>query len=158
MPSCFKAIYWQLQLSNCNHFCILAVQTNFIKLINRASNTLFIIRTDSHKIIYPFYLYQCKTVTNFLFFTLDFLLRHPHLHLFTDELFSAGVMSLRAHITKAKTSPLLTKKIIIIPPPPRTHPVLMRKIKYRKIPKTSPGAYIFQRPFLRGLFLEGLIF
>ena len=33
-------------------------------------------------------------------------------------------------------------------------------IKYRKIPKISPGAYIkfFQRPFLRGLFLEGLIF
>ena len=30
--------------------------------------------------------------------------------------------------------------------------------KYRKIPKKSPGAYIFQRPFLRGLFLEGLIF
>ena len=29
---------------------------------------------------------------------------------------------------------------------------------YRKIPKMSPGAYIFQRPFLRGLFLEGLIF
>ena len=29
--------------------------------------------------------------------------------------------------------------------------------KYRKIPKISPGAYIFQRPFLRGLFLEGLI-
>ena len=28
---------------------------------------------------------------------------------------------------------------------------------YRKIPKISPGAYIFQRPFLRGLFLEGLI-
>ena len=26
------------------------------------------------------------------------------------------------------------------------------------IPKISPGAYIFQRPFLRGLFLEGLIF
>ena len=26
---------------------------------------------------------------------------------------------------------------------------------YRKIPKISPGAYIFQRPFLRGLFLEG---
>ena len=25
---------------------------------------------------------------------------------------------------------------------------------YRKIPKISPGAYIFQRPFLRGLFLE----
>ena len=33
-----------------------------------------------------------------------------------------------------------------------------RKKKYRKIPKTSPGAYIFQRPFLRGLFMEGLIF
>ena len=29
---------------------------------------------------------------------------------------------------------------------------------YLKIPKISPGAYIFQRPFLRGLFLEGLIF
>ena len=29
---------------------------------------------------------------------------------------------------------------------------------YRKMPKISPGAYIFQRPFLRGLFLEGLIF
>ena len=29
---------------------------------------------------------------------------------------------------------------------------------YRKIPKISPGAYIFQKPFLRGLFLEGLIF
>ena len=28
---------------------------------------------------------------------------------------------------------------------------------YRKIPKVSPGAYIFQRPFLRGLYLEGLI-
>ena len=30
--------------------------------------------------------------------------------------------------------------------------------KYRKIPKISLGAYIFQRPFLRGLFLEGPIF
>ena len=30
---------------------------------------------------------------------------------------------------------------------------------YRKIPKESPGArYIFQRPILRGIFLEGLIF
>ena len=29
---------------------------------------------------------------------------------------------------------------------------------YRKIPKISPGAYIFQRPFLRGLFLEGPMF
>ena len=32
------------------------------------------------------------------------------------------------------------------------------QIIYRKIPKISPGAYIFQKPFLRGLFLEGLIF
>ena len=31
-------------------------------------------------------------------------------------------------------------------------------ILYRKIPKISPRAYIFQRPFLRGLFLEGVIF
>ena len=30
--------------------------------------------------------------------------------------------------------------------------------KYRKIPKISPASYIFERPFLRGLFLEGLKF
>ena len=30
--------------------------------------------------------------------------------------------------------------------------------KYRKIPKISPDAYIFQRLFFGGLFLEGLIF
>ena len=30
--------------------------------------------------------------------------------------------------------------------------------EYRKIPKISPGVYIFHRPFLRGLFVEGLIF
>ena len=29
---------------------------------------------------------------------------------------------------------------------------------YRKIPKMSRGGNIFERPFLRGLFLEGLIF
>ena len=29
---------------------------------------------------------------------------------------------------------------------------------YRKIPKISPTAYIFQSPFLRGLYSEGLIF
>ena len=29
---------------------------------------------------------------------------------------------------------------------------------YRKIPKISPGAYIFQRPFLKGLFVEGLTY
>ena len=30
--------------------------------------------------------------------------------------------------------------------------------KYRKIRKISLGAYIFQTPFLRRLFLEGLVF
>ena len=30
--------------------------------------------------------------------------------------------------------------------------------EYRKIPKISPGAYIFQGPFLRDLFLEGPLF
>ena len=29
---------------------------------------------------------------------------------------------------------------------------------YRRIPKIRPGTYTFQRPFLKGLFLEGLIF
>ena len=29
---------------------------------------------------------------------------------------------------------------------------------YRKIPKISPGANFFQRPFLRGLYLERLIY
>ena len=29
---------------------------------------------------------------------------------------------------------------------------------YGKIPKISPGAYIFQRPFLKGLLVEGLIY
>ena len=29
---------------------------------------------------------------------------------------------------------------------------------YRKVLKISPGAYIFQRPFLRSLFLERLIY
>ena len=28
----------------------------------------------------------------------------------------------------------------------------------RKIPNISPGTYILQRPLLRGLFLEGLIY
>ena len=31
-------------------------------------------------------------------------------------------------------------------------------LTYRKIPRINLGAYIFQRLFLRGLFLEGLIF
>ena len=29
--------------------------------------------------------------------------------------------------------------------------------KYRKIPKISPEAYILQRPFLRGLYMEGTL-
>ena len=29
---------------------------------------------------------------------------------------------------------------------------------YRKTPIISPGAYIFERPFWRSLFLEGLIY
>ena len=37
-------------------------------------------------------------------------------------------------------------------------PVPKVAVTYRKIPKISPGDDIFQRPFLRGLFLEGLIF
>ena len=36
--------------------------------------------------------------------------------------------------------------------------VLLFSASYRKIPKISPGAYIFQRPLLRGKFLEGLIY
>ena len=31
-------------------------------------------------------------------------------------------------------------------------------VDYRKITKMSPGGYIFQRPFLRGIFLEGLMY
>ena len=40
------------------------------------------------------------------------------------------------------------------------HAILFGKLrrKYCKIPKISPRAYIFQRPFLRGLFWEGLIY
>ena len=36
--------------------------------------------------------------------------------------------------------------------------ILAILIANRKIPKISPGAYIFQRSFLRGLFVEGPIF
>ena len=37
-------------------------------------------------------------------------------------------------------------------------PYFPLSVTYRKIPKMSLCAYIFQRPFLRGLFLERLIF
>ena len=33
-----------------------------------------------------------------------------------------------------------------------------RELRYRKIRKIRPGAYIFQRSFLRGLYWEGLIY
>ena len=42
--------------------------------------------------------------------------------------------------------------------PPFSVRIILMELKYRKIPKISPGAYIFQRPFLRGLFLEGPIY
>ena len=32
---------------------------------------------------------------------------------------------------------------------------MVHSVLYRKIAKISPGAYIFQRPFLRGLSTEG---
>ena len=35
---------------------------------------------------------------------------------------------------------------------------LSLNVTFRKIPKISPRSYIFQRPFLRGLFLDGPIF
>ena len=35
---------------------------------------------------------------------------------------------------------------------------LSRKVTYPKIPKRSPGSCVFQRSFLRGLFLDGLLF
>ena len=38
---------------------------------------------------------------------------------------------------------------------PRSNP--FNPLKYHKIPKISPGAYIFQRPFFKGLILEGPI-
>ena len=54
---------------------------------------------------------------------------------------------------------------ILIPAPPIFHGKLSggeaekkKKQRYRKIPKISPGTYIFQRPFLRGLYSEGLMY
>ena len=37
-----------------------------------------------------------------------------------------------------------------------THMAAQPNITYRKIPKISPGAYIFQRAFLRGLIFGGV--
>ena len=68
--------------------------------INHAGiNTLFIIRTDSHKIIYPVYLYlqNCQQFV----LTLDFLLVHLHICFLMEELFSVHAMSLCAYIMQA---------------------------------------------------------
>ena len=58
-----------------------------------------------------------------------------------------------SHVTRRQTSkaswPQLFKRRIALSSGLRN---------YRKIPKISPRAYIFQRAFLRGSFLEGLIF
>ena len=51
--------------------------------------------------------------------------------------------------TRTKIFPQLTAQLSCL---------FQKNENYCKIPKISPGAYIFQRPFLRGLFLEGLIF
>ena len=48
--------------------------------------------------------------------------------------------------------------------PPQSSSAIKSKMEgtttqtYHKIPKISPGAYIFQKPFLRGLYSEGLIY
>ena len=36
--------------------------------------------------------------------------------------------------------------------------LILSEFRNHKIPKISPGAYIFLRPFLRGLFFEELIY
>ena len=41
---------------------------------------------------------------------------------------------------------------------PKDLPTLFMSTTYHKIPKISPGADIFQRSFLRGLYSEGLIY
>ena len=66
------------------------------------------------------------------------------------------MLSLVSNLTLAKK--LVNEKIIIIIIIIIIVIIIIDKRSYRKIPKISPGVYIFQRPFLRGLFLEGLIF
>ena len=48
--------------------------------------------------------------------------------------------------------------MVFVPPPQELSGTVPNTKLYPKIPKISPGAYIFQRPFLRGLFLEGLMY
>ena len=45
----------------------------------------------------------------------------------------------------------MNARALRLPPAPRIR-------EYRKIPKINPGAYIFQRPYLRAFFLEVLIY
>ena len=52
-------------------------------------------------------------------------------------------------------SPFVTSRSTPLRPPAQSG---VFDIHYHKILKISPGAYIFQRPFQRGLFLEGLIY
>ena len=88
-----------------------------------------------------------------------------HLGVFTNETFNFTDRSnSRLQIVKRKTFcgsrswmsslNLLTRGEKFIQVVTRTNST----VKYRKIPKISPGTDIFQRPFLRGLFLEVLIF
>ena len=92
MPSCFKAIYWQLQLLL--HTCS-ANKFHQANQINRAGNTLFIIRTDLHKIIYPVSVVY-----------------------FGQAIFGGCDELARAH-HESKDIPPLDQKKVIIPPPPR---------------------------------------
>ena len=56
------------------------------------------------------------------------------------------------------SSPGVSRAYSVTPMPFRAEGVGGFYDIYCKIPKISPGAYIFQRPMLRGLVLEGLIF
>ena len=65
--------------------------------------------------------------------------------------FSGYLLLLVSNLTLAKK--VVNNKIIII-----IIIIIIDKRSYRKIPKISPGAYIFQRPVLRGLFFKGLMY
>ena len=116
MPSCFKAIYWQLQLLL--HTCS-ANKLHQANQINRAGNTLFIIRTDLHKIIYP------VSVVYFGLFNSSSSHTFPH----RQAIFGGCDELARAH-HESKDIPPLDQKKVIIPPPPPAYPVLLRKVKY----------------------------
>ena len=104
MPSCFKAIYWQLQLLL--HTCS-ANKFHQANQINRAGNTLFIIRTDLHKIIYP------VSVVYFGLFNSSSSHTFPH----RQAIFGGCDELARAHHESKDIPPLDQKKVIILPPP-----------------------------------------